>query len=133
MRISDWSSDVCSSDLDRLNQLPLGLIGIGLGTILLPTVSRLLSSGRESEAMVTQNRGIELALFLTLPATAAFIAAAGPIVSGLFERGHFDAADTLVTSWALAAFSSGLPPYVLVQEIGRASCRERVCPSGYIS
>src|SRR3546814_1469724 len=93
MRISDWSSDVCSSDLDRLNQLPLGLIGIGLGTILLPTVSRLLSSGRESEAMVTQNRGIELALFLTLPATAAFIAAAGPIVSGLFERGHFDAAD----------------------------------------
>src|SRR3546814_4196355 len=75
MRISDWSSDVCSSDL-----LPLGLIGIGLGTILLPTVSRLLSSGRESEAMVTQNRGIELALFLTLPATAAFIAAAGPIV-----------------------------------------------------
>src|SRR3546814_15422876 len=45
---------------DRLNQLPLGLIGIGLGTILLPTVSRLLSSGRESEAMVTQNRGNEL-------------------------------------------------------------------------
>src|SRR3546814_1825483 len=104
MRISDWSSDVCSSDL-----LPLGLIGIGLGTILLPTVSRLLSSGRESEAMVTHNRGIELALFLTLPATAAFIAAAGPIVSGLFERGHFDAADKLVTRWALAAFSLGLP------------------------
>src|SRR3546814_14073588 len=49
---------------DRLNQLPLGLSGIGLGTILLPTVSRLWSSGRESEAMVTQNRGIELALFL---------------------------------------------------------------------
>src|SRR3546814_17685597 len=93
MRISDWSSDVCSSDL-----LPLGLIGIGLGTILLPTVSRLLSSGRESEAMVTQNRGIELALFLTLPATAAFIAAAGPIVSGLFESGHFDADATLVRS-----------------------------------
>src|SRR3546814_17207646 len=88
--------------------------------------SRLVSSGRESEAMVTQNRGIELALFLTLPATAAFIAAAGPIVSGLFERGHFDAADTLVTSWALAAFSIGLPSSVLVKEIGRASGRERV-------
>ncbi|MCM8729957.1 murein biosynthesis integral membrane protein MurJ [Hephaestia sp. GCM10023244] len=100
---------------DRLNQLPLGLIGIGLGTILLPTVSRLLGSGRESEAMVTQNRGIELALFLTLPATAAFIAASGPIVSGLFERGHFDAADTVVTSWALAAFSIGLPSYVLIK------------------
>ena len=56
---------------DRLNQLPLGLIGIGLGTILLPTVSRQLSSGRDAEAMETQNRGIELALFLTLPATVA--------------------------------------------------------------
>ncbi|HVI99038.1 MAG TPA: murein biosynthesis integral membrane protein MurJ [Sphingomonas sp.] len=100
---------------DRLNQLPLGLIGIGLGTILLPTVSRLLSSGRDDEAMATQNRGIELALFLTLPATAAFIAAAGPIVAGLFERGHFDAADTVTTSWALAAFSIGLPSYVLVK------------------
>ncbi|HET8534518.1 MAG TPA: murein biosynthesis integral membrane protein MurJ, partial [Sphingomicrobium sp.] len=100
---------------DRLNQLPLGLIGIGLGTILLPTVSRLLSSGQDDAAMATQNRGIELALFLTLPATAAFIAAAGPIVSGLFERGHFDAADTVTTAWALAAFSIGLPSYVLVK------------------
>ena len=58
---------------DRLNQLPLGLIGIGLGTILLPTVSRQLSQKRDQEAMDTQNRGVELALFLTLPATIAFI------------------------------------------------------------
>ncbi len=100
---------------DRLNQLPLGLIGIGLGTILLPTVSRLLSSGRDAEAMTTQNRGVELALFLTLPATIAFIAAAEPIVRGLFERGHFDSVDTLRTSWALAAFSLGLPSYVLIK------------------
>src|SRR3546814_3993419 len=83
--------------------------------------------------MVTQNRGIELALFLTLPATAAFIAAAGPIVSGLFERGHFDAADTLVTSWALAAFSIGLPSYVLVKVLtpgfyARADTRARKSP-----
>lgn len=48
---------------DRLNQLPLGLIGIGLGTILLPTISRMLSTGQEQQAMETQNRGIELALF----------------------------------------------------------------------
>ena len=100
---------------DRLNQLPLGLIGIGLGTILLPTISRLLSRGRDEEAMATQNRGIELALFLTLPATTAFIFAAGPIVAGLFEHGHFDAADTVTTAWALAAFSIGLPSYVLVK------------------
>jgi putative peptidoglycan lipid II flippase len=100
---------------DRLNQLPLGLIGIGLGTILLPTVSRLLSSGREAEAMDTQNRGIELALFLTLPATAAFIFAAEPIVRGLFQHGAFTAEDAMLCGWALSAFSIGLPSYVLVK------------------
>ena len=100
---------------DRLNQLPLGMIGIGLGTILLPVVSRLLSEGREAEAMETQNRGLELALFLTLPATAAFIFAAEPIVRGLFQHGAFDAADTRRAAQALAAFSIGLPSYVLVK------------------
>jgi putative peptidoglycan lipid II flippase len=100
---------------DRLNQLPLGLIGIGLGTILLPTVSRLLSSGREAEAMDTQNRGIELALFLTLPATAAFIFAAEPIIRGLFQHGAFTAEDSIRCGWALSAFSIGLPSYVLVK------------------
>ena len=100
---------------DRLNQLPLGLIGIGLGTILLPTVSRLLGSGKEAEAMATQNRGIELALFLTLPATAAFIFAAEPILRGLFQHGAFTARDTILCGWALSAFSIGLPSYVLVK------------------
>ena len=100
---------------DRLNQLPLGMIGIGLGTVLLPTVSRLLSSGRDDEAMDMQNRGIELALFLTLPATAAFIFASEPIVRGLFQHGHFTSTDTVRCAWALSAFSLGLPSYVLVK------------------
>jgi putative peptidoglycan lipid II flippase len=100
---------------DRLNQLPLGLIGIGLGTILLPTVSRLLSTGKDAEAMDTQNRGIELALFLTLPATVAFFFAAEPIERGLFEHGAFTAEDTIKCGWALSAFSIGLPSYVLVK------------------
>ncbi|HYJ53869.1 MAG TPA: murein biosynthesis integral membrane protein MurJ [Allosphingosinicella sp.] len=100
---------------DRLNQLPLGLIGIGLGTILLPTISRLLSKGEDAAAMETQNRGIELALFLTLPATAAFIFAAGPIIRGLFEHGAFTAADSVRCGWALSAFSIGLPSYVLIK------------------
>jgi len=100
---------------DRLNQLPLGLIGIGLGTILLPTVSRLLSTGQEEAAMDTQNRGIELALFLTLPATAAFIFAAEPVIRGLFQHGAFTARDTILCGWALSAFSIGLPSYVLVK------------------
>src|SRR4051794_2760470 len=100
---------------DRLNQLPLGLIGIGLGTILLPTVSRQLSQKRDDEAMNTQNRGVELALFLTLPATIAFVFASEPIIRGLFQHGHFTAVDTLRCSWALSAFSLGLPSYVLVK------------------
>lgn len=100
---------------DRLNQLPLGLIGIGLGTILLPTISRMLSRGEEQAAMETQNRGIELALFLTLPATVAFITVAEPIVRGLFQYGRFTADDAMRCGWALSAFSIGLPSYVLVK------------------
>jgi putative peptidoglycan lipid II flippase len=100
---------------DRLNQLPLGMIGIGLGTVLLPTVSRLLSLGEDAAAMETQNRGIELALFLTLPATAAFIFASEPIVRGVFQHGAFTAADTHRCAWALSAFSVGLPSYVMVK------------------
>jgi len=100
---------------DRVNQLPLGMIGIGLGTILLPTISRLLSAGEDEKAMDTQNRGMELALFLTLPAMVALIVAAEPIVRGLFQYGHFSAADTVRCSWALAGYSLGLPSYVLVK------------------
>ena len=100
---------------DRLNQLPLGLIGIGLGTVLLPTISRQLGRGEEAEAMETQNRGLELALFLTLPATVALIVCGAPIVAALFQHGHFTPADTIFTAQALAAFSLGLPSYILVK------------------
>ena len=100
---------------DRLNQLPLGLIGIGLGTVLLPTISRLLGKGEEAAAMETQNRGMELALFLTLPATAALIVCGVPIAAALFQHGKFGMDDTLFTAQALAAFSIGLPSYILVK------------------
>jgi putative peptidoglycan lipid II flippase len=100
---------------DRLNQLPLGLIGIGLGTVLLPTISRQLGRGEDAEAMTTQNRGMELALFLTLPATVALIVCGGPIIAALFQHGKFTAAQTLPTAQALAAFSIGLPSYILVK------------------
>jgi putative peptidoglycan lipid II flippase len=100
---------------DRVNQLPLGLIGIGLGTVLLPMISRQLGSGEDAAAMETQNRGLELALLLTLPATVALVLCGGPIVAALFEHGKFDAADTFNTAQALAAFSIGLPSYILVK------------------
>lgn len=100
---------------DRLNQLPLGLIGIGLGTVLLPTLARQLGAGKDAEAMHTQNRGAELALFLTLPATAALVICGVPIVAALFQHGAFTAQDTVKTAQALAAFSLGLPAYILVK------------------
>ena len=100
---------------DRLNQLPLGLIGIGLGTVLLPTISRQLGAGEEAAAMDTQNRGMELALLLTLPATMALVLCGEPIAAALFGYGKFDALDTHYTAQALAAFSIGLPSYILVK------------------
>jgi len=100
---------------DRLNQLPLGLIGIGLGTVLLPTISHQLGRGADSEAMTTQNRGLELALFFTLPATVALVVCGVPIIRALFEHGQFGADDAVKTGQALAAFSIGLPSYVLVK------------------
>lgn len=100
---------------DRLNQLPLGLIGIGLGTVLLPTVSRQLGAGEEAEAMATQNRALELALLLTLPATVGLMFCGDPIVSALFGYGRYRPADTYATAQALAAFSLGLPSYILVK------------------
>jgi putative peptidoglycan lipid II flippase len=100
---------------DRLNQLPLGLIGIGLGTVLLPTISHQLGRGADAEAMSTQNRGLELALFFTLPATVALVICGVPIITGLFQHGEFDALDAVRTGQALAAFSVGLPSYSLVK------------------
>jgi len=100
---------------DRLNQLPLGLIGIGLGTVLLPTISHQLGRGADAEAMTTQNRGLELALFFTLPATVALVICGVPIITGLFQHGQFDASDAVKTGQALAAFSLGLPAYILVK------------------
>lgn len=100
---------------DRIYQLPLGLIGIGIGVVLLPELSRRLRAGEEAEGNRAFNRAMELSLFLTLPATAALIVVAGPIVSVLFQRGAFGPEAAAATAAALAAFATGLPAYVLVK------------------
>ncbi len=100
---------------DRLNQLPLGLIGIGIGTAILPMLSRQISSGEAKVAAHTQNRALELALLLALPAAVALVVAATPIVRGVFQHGAFTAADTAGAAGALAAFSLGVPAYVLIK------------------
>lgn len=100
---------------DRVYQLPLGLIGIAFGVVLLPDLSRKLRSGADGAAMASLNRGLEMSMALTLPAAVALVVIAEPIVTVLFERGAFDATDSVATAWALMAFALGLPAYVLVK------------------
>ena len=100
---------------DRLNQLPLGLIGIGVGTAMLPGLSRQIGGGDRAGAAATQNRAIELVLVLTLPATAVLLVAATPIIRALLQHGAFDPHDTIASAQALAAFSLGLPAYILIK------------------
>ena len=98
---------------DRINQLPLGVIGIAVGTVLLPTLSRHLSRDDGAAALDSQNRAVELSLLLTLPAAAAFVVIAGPIVAALFQRGAFTAADSAACAMTLTAYAIGLPAFVL--------------------
>lgn len=100
---------------DRINQLPIGVIGIAVGTALLPMMSRQLSGGDEQAAMNSQNRALEASVLFALPATAAFLVIAEPIVTGLYQRGAFDAAATEATALALVAYALGIPAYVLIK------------------
>lgn len=100
---------------DRLNQLPLGVVGIAIGTALLPILARQIRAGEESEALANQNRALEVALVLTLPAAAALIVIAEPIIAVLFQRGAFAAEAVSATALALAAYAVGLPAHVLTK------------------
>ena len=100
---------------DRVNQLPLGVVGVGVGTALLPLMSRQLRSGDETGAMESFNRAIEVGLLFTVPAAAALFSLAQPTISVLFERGAFGGAETAATAGALMAYATGLPAYVLIK------------------
>ena len=103
---------------DRLNQLPLGVVGVAVGTALLPLLSRRVAAGEDAAALSGLNRAVELALLLAVPAAAALIAVPGPLVSTLFERGVFGPDETAATARALTAYAVGLPAYVLVKVLG---------------
>ncbi len=100
---------------DRLNQLPLGVIGIAISTALLPELSKHVQTGNHKEAHRTQNRALEFALAITLPATVGLIVLGSPLVALLFERGAFTSQDAQSTGLTLSAFAVGLPAYVLVK------------------
>ena len=98
---------------DRLAQLPLGVIGIAAGTVLLPSISRLLSADDDAGAAREQNRALEFTMLLTLPSAAALATIALPLIATIFERGAFVEVDTVATSAALFAYAFGLPAYVI--------------------
>lgn len=100
---------------DRLNQLPLGIIGIALGTAILPTLSRFVGGDNREGADRVQSDAIELAMLLTLPATVALAICGIPFVTMIFQGGRFDPADALATGNVLTALVLGLPAYVLVK------------------
>ncbi|MDJ0896440.1 MAG: murein biosynthesis integral membrane protein MurJ, partial [Alphaproteobacteria bacterium] len=102
---------------DRVNQLPLGVIGAATGVALLPMLTRQLRGGDGTGARDSQNRAIEFSMLLTLPAAAALVAIAYPVIATLFERGAFTADDARAAAATLAAFALGLPAYVLVKAL----------------
>jgi len=100
---------------DRINQLPLAMIGIAIGIALLPALSRKIKSHEFNEAIKLQNMALEVGMILVIPATLALTVLSYPIISSLFERGAFTSKESFFVAKALMFYSFGLPSYVLVK------------------
>jgi putative peptidoglycan lipid II flippase len=100
---------------DRLNQLPIGVIGIAAGTVVLPEMARRIATGDESGAAHAQNRAIEFTLLLSVPCLAAFVVIPDLLMRALFMRGAFTDADAVAAGHTLAAYAIGLLPFVLIR------------------
>jgi putative peptidoglycan lipid II flippase len=100
---------------DRLYQLPLGVVVVAIGVVLLPDLSRKLRAGDFDAAGRSQNRALELSLFLTIPAAVALMAIPAPIIHTVFEHGAFTREDTLNVAPAVLAFAAGLPAYSMIK------------------
>jgi putative peptidoglycan lipid II flippase len=100
---------------DRLYQLPIGVIGIAVGTVLLPEMANRLAGGDEMGAQDAQNRAVELTLLLSLPCVVAFLFVPELIMLALFARGAFTAADAAASGATLLAYAVGLLPVVLLR------------------
>jgi putative peptidoglycan lipid II flippase len=100
---------------DRLNQLPIGVIGIAIGTVLLPEMSRRIASGDQAGASVSQRQAFDFTLLLSVPFVAAFIMVPDVIMRAMFARGAFSKADAAAAGATLAAYAFGLIPFVLIR------------------
>lgn len=102
---------------DRVNQLPLSLIGVAMGTALLPLLYRQLKAGEMEEAINTQNRALELTLLLTFPAAVTLMIYADSFIATLFMDNKFGILEVVKTAPALVAYSTGLPAYVFLKVV----------------
>jgi putative peptidoglycan lipid II flippase len=100
---------------DRINQLPLGIVGIAIGVVLLPELTQKLNGEDPAAAFNSHNRSMEFALILTIPAAVALIVVPLPIIQVLFEHGKFSAQNSNAVAMTLAAFAMGLPASVLIR------------------
>lgn len=105
---------------NRLIELPVGVVGVAMGTVLVPTLTRAVHDRDQIVLAQTESRGLELAIGLALPATLGLIALGEMIVRVLFEHGAFTADDTRATAAALAMLALGLPAHVLVKTLAPA-------------
>ena len=102
---------------DRIDQLPIGVIGIAVGTVLVPEMTHRLAAGDEAGARSAQNRAIEFALLLAIPCVVGFLVVPGLIMRALFMRGVFTAADAHAAAMTLVAYTIGLVPFVLIRSV----------------
>ncbi len=102
---------------DRLNQLPIGVIGIAAGTVILPEMSRRLAAGDDMGASHAQNRAVEFTLLMAIPCVAAFFVIPELIMRAMFVRGAFTATDAIAAAQTLTAYAFGLLPFVLIRSV----------------
>ncbi|TFF25452.1 murein biosynthesis integral membrane protein MurJ [Jiella endophytica] len=100
---------------DRPYQLPLGMVGVAIGVVLLPELARALKAGHLREAQHTQNRSLEFALFLTVPAAVALYLIPEPIIRVIYERGQFEPSATVAVASVLGLYALGLPAFVMIK------------------
>jgi putative peptidoglycan lipid II flippase len=105
---------------NRLIELPLGMVGVAMGTVLVPEITRALSSDDRPALINAESRGLELAAGIALPAALGLVVLNEPIVRLLFEHGAFTAADTRATAFTLSCLALGLPAHVLIKALSPA-------------
>lgn len=104
----------------RLMQFPIGVFGVAIGTAAIPTLSRLAAEENFGKFRSTLSDAIKLVFLLAIPSACGLIVLGDPIISLIYQGGEFDAFDTNMTSWALAAYSIGLAGYAAIKVLSPA-------------